>query len=157
MRCYINYNPDQPIPISRTTNRAVYEETPYITPSELLKYKTRLINADRTMSQTARYSYLINNPIKTYGTQSDKYTNPNTLEIERIGATYISVNNNPTCQFEYPISNPSAFPSYQPSVIYPTHPVVQTNPPPCINYTALAGGFLSRRYSSCVSKAMTYQ
>ena len=63
MRCYINYNPDQQIPIGRTTNRGIYEDTPYITPSELLKYKTRLINADRTMSKSARYSYLINNPI----------------------------------------------------------------------------------------------
>jgi len=89
MRCYINYNPNQPIPIGRTTSRGIYEETPYLTPSELLKYKTRLINADRTMSQTARYTYLINNPIKTYGTQSDEYTNPNINNDNNIDKQYI--------------------------------------------------------------------
>jgi hypothetical protein len=155
MRCYINYKPQQLIPIGRLQPRCIYES---IVPNEqayldaLIKYKKKVIqskNAQR-ITTTARYSYLINNPPKTYGTQTEVYTNPNTLGSDRVNATTISINNNPTCPNVYPIDNPLAFPVNQPSVIYPIIP--PATPPPsnqCVNYTALDGGTLISKH--CVN------
>jgi len=146
MRCFPNYNPNPPTPIGRITSRCIYEQTPYIIPQ--IQRKLQVLKNKSSVTQNSRYAYLVNNPVKTYGVQSDVYTNPNILGVDRIGATTISINNNPTCPYEYPISDPAAFPSNQTSVVYPTHPVIPTNIPPCINYTALAGGILS--VPSCI-------
>ena len=147
MRCYTNYNPNPPIPIGRVNSRCVYENSTLGQPeylARLLAYKKKTISSRNSINTTAisRYSYLIQNPPKTYGTQSDTYTNPNTLGKERVGATVISLNNNPTCTNVYPIDNPANFPSNQPSIIYPLPPPTTIPPTQCINYTALAGGTL---------------
>lgn len=142
MNCFPNYNPNQLIPIGRLTNRYIYDEIPYQIPP--LQRKLSVIKSSNAniVSKRMQYSYLINNPPKIYGTQSDVYTNPNTLNIPRINSGTISINNNPTCPYVYPIDMPLMFPSNQPSVIYPTDPVPPTTIPPCINYTALSGGSL---------------
>lgn len=146
MRCYLNYNPTPLIPTNRLTNRFIFDEFPFQIPPEQNKLNVLKSPNNNNMSNKLKYAYLINNPKKTYGTQTDIYTNPNTLEVNRIGTSVISINNNPLCPYEYPIDKPLLFPVFQTSVVYPTHPV----PPPsipCINYTALSGGTLST--SSC--------
>jgi hypothetical protein len=151
MRCFPYYNPQQFIPLGRLQNRCIYEsvvinEKAYL--DALITYKkkvTKSINSQRVTAK-ARYSYLINNPPKTYGTQTDMYTNPNTLGYDRVNASTISINGNPTCPNIYPIDNPLGFPANQPSVIYPLPP---GTPPPsnaCANYTALEGGTLLIKY-----------
>lgn len=148
MRCFPNYKPQQFIPLGRVQNRCIYEsvvvnEQAYL--DALITYKkkvTKSINSNRVNANT-RYSYLINNPPKTYGSQTDMVTNPNALGYDRVNASTISINNNPTCPNKYPIDNPLGFPVNQPSVIYPIIP--PNTPPPanaCVNYTALEGGTL---------------
>ena len=148
MRCYPNYRPQQEIPIGRINARCIYEDQS-ITSKEyqdrIIKYKIYVnkIPNRLTYTNTDKYSYLITYPPKIYGTQTDIYTNPNTLDKLRVGGTVISLNNNPTCPNQYPIDNPAAFPVYQPSIIYP---ILPPNPPPivgCVNYTARNGGRLS--------------
>jgi hypothetical protein len=147
MRCYPNYRPQQYIPLGRTNSRCVYEDQS-ITSKEyqdrIIQYKIDVNNKQniQTTTNNTRYSYLVTNPPKIYGTQTDVYTNPNTLGNVRVGQSLISLNNNPTCTNIYPIDNPAAFPVNQPSVIYPVLPPL---PPPveeCENYTAMDGGIL---------------
>jgi hypothetical protein len=141
MRCYPNYNPNPLIPTNRVTNRFIYDEFPFQIPQDQIKLSALKSPNSDNISKNRKYAYLINNPKKIYGTQTDIYTNPNTVGVPRVGTTLISINNNPTCSNEYPIDNPSLFPSNQTSVVYPTHPIPPTSIP-CINYTALAGGTL---------------
>jgi hypothetical protein len=149
MRCYQNYKPQQFTPIGRVTSRCVYDGGVisydalgvFELANKLRVLKQKNPNTFRT-TKTVRYAYLIQFPPKVYATQGETYTNPNTLGFPRVGTRVISVNNNPTCPNMYPIDNPLAFPSNQPSPIYPVMPPIPVPTPQCINYTALAGGVL---------------
>jgi hypothetical protein len=151
MRCYyqlVNYNPSLKINDYSRLYRCTLDIPFNTTPEELennllMKNKSNVLQYKKnqnTLSKSQIYSRKIfrnwiNNK-KTYASQTDKNTNPNTGSLFRVSGNVISVDGDPISNNIYCIYNPETFPSNQPSEIveipdydYVTPPVNIIEPP----------------------------
>jgi len=106
MACFPHFVPKPPREWSRVQNRCVFDTEP-ITPEQALlvamQYKGNILQYKKNSSCltfSQKYSLISQNKWtnnkKTYATQSDRYSNPNTNHLRRINSTDITLDNSPT-------------------------------------------------------------
>lgn len=167
MRCYyqlVNYTPSSipnPDIYGRRQPRCMMSSLTLPTTFEELKdnpemqRKANVLQYRRNQTQLSKnmiYSKKINGKwtkiSKTYATQGDTFTNPNTQSLLRTGGTLTSVGGNATSSNTYCVYNPELFPSNQespyindPPYAY-SHPPINTQVPPPVAGPILATAYI---------------
>lgn len=136
-----NYLPIPPRAWSRVENRCTYDTTTndgydplifqriaQINKGNVLQYKKNSSHLTKNQRYTQIVKGLWTNRTKSWATQSETYTNPNTSSLKRVGYT------------EYPINDITPGTPVNPAG--PFQPVVQVYDPNCPNLTYKDGGNL---------------
>lgn len=150
MSCYNNIPPNPAREWYRVENRCVYDDssnTTFFIEQQLLanmQYKGNILQYKKNSSSYTKkqiYSLMAKGKWllkkKTYATQSDRYSNPNTNLLRRLNGEFIDLNtgqpaNPPSCKEQYPVifnDLPNVPPANPDAPLPPPQPINNNNFP----------------------------